>query len=226
VGPLNIVRLRFTDAEGDVVPALLCTPRGKKGPFPLVVAVHGLTSNKAQVCAQVGPALAQRGFAILAADMPCHGERPGNPYSVMDHSHVARAFALGRQAINDVRQCIDLAESRPELDISRGVTLIGYSMGSWINCVAGPSDPRVRAMVLMVGGAVDIPRTALLIPHIAATDSAACPGPLCRAATPFAQRQKRPARRARNGQATLRGRPAAKAAGVVRLRTPSHAAGI
>lgn len=170
VGPLDVVHLRFRDAEGDVVPALLCTPRGKKGPFPVVVAVHGLTSNKAQVCAQIAPALAKRGFAVLSADMPRHGERPGDPRSVVDRSNPFEAFALFRQAVVDVRQLIDLAESRPELDARPGVVLAGYSMGSWINSVAGPADPRVKAMVLMVGGATELPPAAMMIPQVAATD--------------------------------------------------------
>src|SRR5436305_8914027 len=69
IGPMDVLHLRYVDSAGNVVPALLCTPRGKKGPFPVVVAVHGLASNKAQVCAQVEPALVKRGFAVLAADM-------------------------------------------------------------------------------------------------------------------------------------------------------------
>lgn len=169
-GPMDVVHLKFVDAFGDVVPALLCTPRGKTGPFPVVVAVHGLTSNKAQVCAQVGPALVERGFAVLAADMPRHGERPGDPRSVLDKSDPLKAFELFRQAVVDVRQLIDLAETRPELDTSRGVVAVGYSMGSWIHSVAGPADERVRAMVLMVGGAHDIPPAALLLPQLAASD--------------------------------------------------------
>jgi dienelactone hydrolase len=170
LGPLDVVRLRFRDAEGDVVPAVLCTPRGKKGPFPVVVAVHGLSSNKAQVCAQIAPSLAKRGFAVLSADMPRHGERPGDPRTALDRSDPLRAFALFRQAVVDVRQLIDLAESRPELDTGGGVVLAGYSMGSWINGVAGAADPRVKAMVLMVGGASELPPLALLVPQIAATD--------------------------------------------------------
>jgi uncharacterized protein len=167
---MSILRLRFKDADGEVVPVLLCTPRDKKGPFPVVVAVHGLTSNKAQVCAQVAPGLTKRGFAVIAPDMPRHGERPGDPYSVLDHSNPIRSFQLARRAINDVRQTIDLAESRPELDTAGGVVLVGYSMGSWINSVVGPADDRVRAMVLMVGGAMDIPPAALLLPQVAAID--------------------------------------------------------
>ena len=169
-GPLDVVHLRFRDADGDVVTALLCTPKGKKGPFPVVVAVHGLASNKAQVCAQVGPALARRGFAVLAADMPRHGERPGDPRSVLDKSNPGEAFKLFRRAVVDVRQLIDVAETRPELDTGRGVVLAGYSMGSWINSVVGPSDARVKGMVLMVGGAHDVSRAPMLVPQLAATD--------------------------------------------------------
>ena len=169
-GLMDVLHLRYVDAQGEVVPALLCTPKGKKGPFPVVVAVHGLTSNKAQVCAQIGPALAERGFAVLAADMPRHGERPGEPRSVLDKSDPVRAFALFRQAVIDVRQLIDLAETRPELDTRNGVVAVGYSMGSWIHSVVGPSDERVKAMVLMVGGAHDIPAAALLLPQLAASD--------------------------------------------------------
>ena len=168
VDNLNIVRLRFTDADGDVVPALLCTPKDQKGPFPLVVAVHGLTSNKAQVVAQVAPALAARGFAVLAADMPRHGERPGDPYTILDKYNPLRAFTMARQAINDVRQCIDLAEARSDLDTSNGVIMVGFSMGSWISSVVGPLEDRVKAMALIVGGAHDTPRLALMLPQIAA----------------------------------------------------------
>lgn len=170
VGPMDVLHLRYVDAAGDVVPALLCTPRGNKGPFPLVIAVHGLASNKAQVCAQVAPALVDRGFAVLAADMPRHGERPGDPRTVLDRSNPVQAFELMKQAVVDVRQLIDLAETRPELDTSRGVVLVGYSMGSWINSLVGPADERVNAMVLMVGGAHNVPPAALLLPQLAASD--------------------------------------------------------
>lgn len=167
-GPFDILRLTFKDIDGDIVPALLCTPKGKKGPFPVVVAVHGLTSDKAQVCWQVGPALAERGFALLAPDLPRHGERPGDPFSVVEKP--AESFAIYKQMVDDVRQLIDIAETRPELDTRSGVTLVGYSMGSWVCAVVGPTDPRVKQMVLMVGGAQDTPPALLAVPKIAACD--------------------------------------------------------
>ena len=170
VGPVDVLHLKFRDLDGDVVPALLCTPKGKKGPFPLVVAVHGLTSNKGQVAAQVAPELAKRGFAVLAPDLPRHGERPGHPWSVMDTSNPQKTFELFRQIVRDVRLCIDLAEQRPELDTGKGVVLVGYSLGSWINAVVGPADDRVKAMVLMVGGAHDVKLDALPLAQLRSTD--------------------------------------------------------
>jgi fermentation-respiration switch protein FrsA (DUF1100 family) len=170
VGGVKVVHLRFKDALGGTVPALLSLPAGKKGPFPLVIAIHGLTSNKTQVSGQVGPTLSQRGFAVLAADLPCHGERPGNPMDMVDGKHRAETFQRSRQAVIDVRQLIDLAEQRPDLDTRDGVVLAGYSLGSWISSIAGAADPRVRAMVLMVGGALDISADALKTPQTAATD--------------------------------------------------------
>ena len=34
VEQMNILRLRFKDADGEIVPVLLCTPAGKQGPVP------------------------------------------------------------------------------------------------------------------------------------------------------------------------------------------------
>lgn len=122
------------------------------------------------MCAQVGPELIKRGFAVLAADMPYHGERPGEPRQIIEKSNWQKSFKNWRDAVIDDRQLIDLAEQRPDLNTSRGVILAGYSMGSWISSMVGPADHRVKAMVLMVGGANDLPAAALRIPQLAALD--------------------------------------------------------
>lgn len=162
---MEVVRLRFRDAFGDDLPALLCKPAGKAGPFPVVIALHGVNSHKAQVCGQVAPALTKRGFAVLAFDMPLHGERPGRPSDVLDLSDLHRTFTLCRQAVIDLRQCIDVAEARPDLDTSRGVVLAGYSLGALINTVAGAADLRAKAMLLMVGGTPEFPAALSLVPE-------------------------------------------------------------
>lgn len=170
MGEFDVVRLSFRDVDGDVVPALLCKPRDREGPVPVVVAVHGAGSNKAQVCAQVAPALTARGFAVLAIDLPHHGERPGEAKSLVDFNNIAKTFYRVRRTVVDVRQSIDLACERHDLDTRHGVVLIGYSLGSWVNACVGSLDDRVKAMVLMVGGAWDTPAPALLVPQIAACD--------------------------------------------------------
>jgi dienelactone hydrolase len=162
---MDVVRLRFRDALDDDVPALLCKPAGKEGPFPVVIALHGVNSHKAQMCGQVAPALTKRGFAVLAFDMPLHGERPGRPSDVLDLSDLHRTFTLCRQAVVDLRQCIDLAEARLDLDTSRGVVLAGYSLGALIDTVAGAADARVKAMLLMVGGTPEFPAALSLVPE-------------------------------------------------------------
>jgi dienelactone hydrolase len=165
---LNITRLRFRDLQGEDVPALLVTPRGVKGPFPVVIALHGLRSNKAQVVAQVAPTLAKQGFAVLAPDMPLHGERPGEAAKMFDQRDFKAFVHRCRQAVLDVRLCIDVAESRPELDTKHGVIMVGYSMGAIFESIVGPADPRVKAMCLMVGGTVDFPPVFTMVPQIAA----------------------------------------------------------
>jgi fermentation-respiration switch protein FrsA (DUF1100 family) len=170
LGQVDIRRLRFRDADGDIVTALLCTPAKKPGPFPLAITIHGLNSNKAQVCGQLAPSLVKRGFAVLAPDMPVHGERPGSPHDLFAAKDWASAVSLHRRAIVDILQCIDLAEKRNDLDTSKGVVLAGYSMGSWLDSIAGPIDPRVKAMVLLVGGATDSAPLLQMLPQLAAAD--------------------------------------------------------
>ena len=167
-GRLNILRLRFRDLEGADVPVLLVTPANEKGPFPVAVALHGLRSSKMQVVAQVAPALVKQGFAVLAPDMPLHGERPGDPSGMFDRRDLRGFIARCKQSVLDVRQCIDLAESRPELDTKNGVVLVGYSMGALIHSVVGPTDDRVKAMCLMVGGTVELPEIFAMVPQLAA----------------------------------------------------------
>lgn len=170
VGSLNIIRLRFTDATGETVPALLCTPRSGRPPFPVVIAVHGMLNHKAQVCFQVAPALAARGYAVLAADMPSHGERSGHPPDLANFRAWSQSFPLFRRAIIDVRQLIDLAAQRPEIDPQKTPVLVGYSMGSWISCATAAADARVKRLVLMVAGVGEQPFVPGSDPEAVAAD--------------------------------------------------------
>lgn len=162
--------LAFRGGGDDWVPALLVTPEGREGPFPLVVATHGLLSQKMQVVSQVGPSLIRRGYAVLAIDLPKHGEREGSGLELLDRRDPRRMFDLWRQAVVDIRRAMDAAATIDLIDNDKPVTLVGYSLGSWMSAIVGAADERVDALVLMVGGATELAAEMLALPFIAASD--------------------------------------------------------
>lgn len=157
-------------AAGAWVPALLATPEDQPGPFPLVVAAHGLLSQKMQVISQVGPALVARGFAVLAIDLPRHGEREGSGLDFLDRRNPRAMFELWREAVTDLRRALDVARELAVVDQNTPVTLLGYSLGSWLSAIAGAADERVGQLVLMVGGATELEDRLLELPFIATSD--------------------------------------------------------
>jgi fermentation-respiration switch protein FrsA (DUF1100 family) len=165
--------IAFKGKDDEWVPALLAVPAGKtppEGGFPLVVATHGLFSSKMQVFLQVGPSLIERGFAVLMIDLPLHGEREGWPVDIVDRTKPDRMVQLWQRSVVNVRQAIDLAGRLPFLSSTRDVTLVGYSLGSWMSVLAGACDDRVGSLVLFVGGANELSGELLAIRGIASAD--------------------------------------------------------
>lgn len=160
----------FQDEQGEWIPAMLATPAGKAGPFPLIVATHGIFSHKMQVLGQVGPALLEKGYAVLAVDLPLHGERAGMPLEILDSKNPARMASIWRRAVINIREAIDVVQSAGVADQSKGVTVVGYSLGSWMSTLLGAADPRVHAMVLMVGGATELSAEMMALPEVANSD--------------------------------------------------------
>jgi pimeloyl-ACP methyl ester carboxylesterase len=76
------LRERFFDLEvgGERVPGVLWTP-GSGGPFPLVLAGHGLTQHKHRPFPRpwVRSLASQHGCAVALLDAPGHGDRRADP---------------------------------------------------------------------------------------------------------------------------------------------------
>ncbi|CAM3091780.1 VolA/Pla-1 family phospholipase [Moritella viscosa] len=126
---------------------LLITPRnvpvGTK--VPVVIYQHGITSIKENILAS-GAALAAKGYAILAIDLPLHGERKLSDDTVTNEAHadvfmnftylpVARDNL--RQAVADLiglRAGLNLIVTTPgtELDVldTSKVSFFGHSLGA------------------------------------------------------------------------------------------------
>jgi pimeloyl-ACP methyl ester carboxylesterase len=141
--------LSFRDVQGQEVPVLMTLPPGN-GPFPVAILVHGFASNREQITRHLTKSFVREGFATLAFDLPFHGARPGPPERLLVTDDPKKSRDNLVHAVINIRQMIDLAESRKELDTSKGVYLMGYSMGGWLSTLAAAADRRVEVLVLMV----------------------------------------------------------------------------
>ncbi len=85
----------FQSADGQAIPAFLLLPEGD-GPFPAVIVHHQHASQRHLGKSEVvglagdplqafGPALAQRGFVVLAPDSICFEDRRGHAVGVDPH---------------------------------------------------------------------------------------------------------------------------------------------
>jgi uncharacterized protein len=139
-------------AGGMEVPAVLLLPRAT-GPVPAVLLLHGYSSRKEVMAQGVGEALARRGVASLALDLPLHGTRadPVQAQAARDPLAVTRLFRL---AVREARLGLRYLEARPEVD-SRCIAVAGYSMGAFLGILVAADEPRVAAVVSAAGG--DLP---------------------------------------------------------------------
>lgn len=144
------VRLHVDDA---VVPAVLLLPPDAERKVPAVLLLHGYSSRKERMADTIGRALAIRGVASLAIDLPVHGDRDAplqreallNPLALVRH---------WRLALAECAAALDCLADHERYDSSR-LGLVGYSLGAYVGVVAAARDKRVRALVL--AGAGDLP---------------------------------------------------------------------
>ena len=133
-----------------VVPGLLYTPPGP-GPFPCVLAAHGVTSNKG-TSTGLRDLIVPAGYAMFTIDARFHGDR-GTPQEFFDLQHYpGRVRELFQGTVVDLRRALDYLQQRP--DCRPGKTgFIGTSMGAFMGAALAGADPRVQAPVLLFGGA-------------------------------------------------------------------------
>ena len=137
---------------GEQVPGLLIGPESTER-VPAALLLHGLSSSKERMSDSIGVALAERGIASLAIDLPLHGAREGNLSAIA----AAQPFAIIDQwklAITDATAALDCLANCEIVDPSR-LALVGYSLGAFVALQLAAGDSRVEAIVLAAGG--DLP---------------------------------------------------------------------
>ncbi len=161
-------RVAFLADDGSRVNGVLAMPGDGHRPARLAIALHPMGSDqsiwwragKPLFGGEITQRLRQRGYAVLALDARWHGERRVDGLGPRD----LLAFAHGdnprpyhqviADSVRDYRLALRWAEQRPELD-TRGVFVVGYSMGAQMSLLLAATEPRVASVLAMVPPYVD-----------------------------------------------------------------------
>ena len=147
----TITRFTFDGYRGEKVPTLLSRPmigRGKR--IPAVIFLHGIGQNK-NFLKEITAPFNQTGFAVASFDQYTQGERKLRG----KQSFLARYKAFAQRAaktVNETRRLIDYLSAHPDIDPQR-IYLVGASYGAVTGTIVMAKDKRLRAGVLVYGGA-------------------------------------------------------------------------
>lgn len=152
------------------IPGVLWTPEGAAGTRPLILMGHGGGQHKKapDILAGARRYVAECGFAVVAVDVPGHGDRPvveeydriatENQARVAAGEELAQLIAdfqalVARRTVPEWRAVLD-AVQRLEHVGAGPVGYWGVSLGCGLGVPFVAAEPRVRAAVLGLGGAL------------------------------------------------------------------------
>ncbi|MFE9064492.1 dienelactone hydrolase family protein [Streptomyces violaceusniger] len=152
------------------IPGVLWTPEGAAGTRPLILMGHGGGQHKKapDILARARRYVAECGFAVVAVDVPGHGDRPvveeydriatENQARVAAGEELAQLIAdfqalVARRTVPEWRAVLD-AVQRLEHVGAGPVGYWGVSLGCGLGVPFVAAEPRVRAAVLGLGGAL------------------------------------------------------------------------
>lgn len=173
-------------------------PSGK-GPFPLVIMIHGLGGNRQQMMEPFAKEFLKRGVAVMALDAPHHGER-GTEQDKKDLQQTFFAFAMSKdqpkglgafmaqsggmskmgleaieQGVRDIRRALTWA-LRPEHRVdSAKIGAFGISLGAIMSSILSGVEPRINADLLVLGGDPVLPHVGNVPPDQALSATASAP---------------------------------------------------
>jgi dienelactone hydrolase len=152
------------------IPGVLWTPEGAAGTRPLILMGHGGGRHKKapDIVVRAHRFVAECGFAVAAVDVPGHGDRPKDEeYDRIATENQARVEAgeepapliagfqalVARRTVPEWRAVLDAVQELPNV----GAGPVGYwgvSLGCGLGVPFVAAEPRVRAAVLGLGGAL------------------------------------------------------------------------
>jgi dienelactone hydrolase len=147
----------FGDTGGSIT-GIFLVPKAGKGKHPAVLALHGYTDNKESWIdsngfskgGSVTRILLDKGFAVLAIDLPHHGARLPDDRTLDQKKLVLDSWAVFyKDARSDIAHAIDFLAAQSQVDPKR-IGLVGYSLGGMIAYSVANTDARIRALVTCV----------------------------------------------------------------------------
>jgi len=119
---------------------------------PLVILCHGIGDQLLIPCKSLACALVRRGMACLVLYSVFHSRRMPDEvkqrYPALTPDEWFEHYVI---SITDMRQGIDWAKSRPEINVEK-VAVIGISFGGFISAIAMGIDDRIKAGVFLIAG--------------------------------------------------------------------------
>ena len=161
------------------IPGVLWTPADAAGARPLILMGHGGGRHKKDpdIVDRAHRFVAECGFAVVAVDVPGHGDRPkdveldriaGETQARVDAGEELAPLIAGfqalvaRQTVPEWRSVLDAVQDLDHV----GAGPVGYwgiSLGCGLGVPFVAAEPRIRAAVLGLGGAQASAETAARI---------------------------------------------------------------
>src|SRR5262245_60981229 len=148
--PIAVHDVSFT-SNGRKVEAFLLVPPGddKK---PAVVFVHGSGGDRTELIGQAAW-LAARNVVTLTITEPSTANAPIPVKSLAGQLRQVRDVQV--KDVVAVRRAVDVLRTLPEVDPDR-IGYLGWSAGAKTGALVAASEPRLRALVLLSGGAAQL----------------------------------------------------------------------
>lgn len=137
--------------EGDIAYGEYYQPLGVER-APLVILVHGWGDRGIIPCQLMAPSLVKRGFACFILYLVFHTRRmPETIKQRLPDLTPDEWYEGYRASVIEIRQILDWAATRPEIDETR-TAVIGVSLGGFVSAITMGVDPRVKAGVFIISG--------------------------------------------------------------------------
>jgi dienelactone hydrolase len=143
---IKVHDISFASPRGGRVQGYLTVPPGD-GKYPAVLFLHGSGGSRLNFVPE-SSWLAGRRVVGMTIDSPFVRPSP----KLEGLTGLRRERDLAAQAVVDVRRAIDVLQSLDQVDDDR-IGILGFSAGAKTAAIAAGVDPRIKAGVIISGGA-------------------------------------------------------------------------